>query len=232
MDRGFKLGIELEVLLTPKYSTRSFSDLEDFANFFVTDLNSRLPPGVRIHSDVDGLYEGPDDYREWSNSRLRNRKMEKCFELVDRCNHQAEIADLTNDGGNRRFAWNFTNLYHGGKSTVEFRQAPPAAEPTMCLAWAEFVVAFVHAAKELRGVSSLKRYTRDAHGLKRFLTHHAPPGFTARNLKNLFVGKFGHRVPRPLPTLTTGQRDVLERKDAEARRKDLVMKKLTRLLSE
>jgi hypothetical protein len=56
METGFRIGIEIEVLLTPRDRTKSFSDLEAFANFLVADCNSNFPPGIRIHSDIDGLY--------------------------------------------------------------------------------------------------------------------------------------------------------------------------------
>lgn len=66
MDIGFRIGIESEVLLTPRDPTKSFSDVEEFANFLVAECNAKFPSGIRIHSDIDALYEGPSANREWS----------------------------------------------------------------------------------------------------------------------------------------------------------------------
>jgi hypothetical protein len=62
METGLRIGIEIEVLLTPRGPIESFSDPEQFANFLVADCHAKFSPGIRIHQDIDG----PSDNCEWS----------------------------------------------------------------------------------------------------------------------------------------------------------------------
>lgn len=71
MNTSFRIGLELEVLLSHRRKTTDgFEDPEAFANALVTDLemvHSRASrrPQPRVHSDVNGVYEG-EDGNEWS----------------------------------------------------------------------------------------------------------------------------------------------------------------------
>jgi hypothetical protein len=38
-----------------------------------------------------------------------------------------------NNEGDRYYAWNFTNLYYGGKKTIEFRRGPSAEDDKGCI---------------------------------------------------------------------------------------------------
>jgi hypothetical protein len=63
----------------------------------------------------------------------RVKTLRQCFQLVDQCSNNTEIADLMNDNGDRHYGWNFTNLYDGGIMTIEFRRGPGVTEVGMCL---------------------------------------------------------------------------------------------------
>jgi len=65
---GLRIGIELEVLLTPiSQSQRGFESLEHFARFITKKWNAERPPSAaKMHTDVDGLYEGGNADSEWT----------------------------------------------------------------------------------------------------------------------------------------------------------------------
>ena len=53
-----------------------------------------------------------------------------------------------NNEGDRYYAWNFTNLYYGGKKTIEFRRGPGAEDDKGCISWIELAVSFVQDGKK------------------------------------------------------------------------------------
>jgi len=60
-------GIELELLLTFRDLALSTipKDLKGRAGFLVLEVN-KITVGPRVHSDIDGEYEGPNENTEWS----------------------------------------------------------------------------------------------------------------------------------------------------------------------
>ena len=67
MDAGFRISIELEILITHrKKATDEFEDLEAFAQDLVAHFSAACRPSPRVHNDVDGTYEGSDMSDEWS----------------------------------------------------------------------------------------------------------------------------------------------------------------------
>ncbi|KAJ5797702.1 amidoligase enzyme-domain-containing protein [Penicillium pulvis] len=66
-EKGFKIGIEMEVLLSPKgRSSETFKDLSEFADFLVEHCNAARKPAPKVHNDVDGVYGGSQAKFEWS----------------------------------------------------------------------------------------------------------------------------------------------------------------------
>lgn len=65
---GFQIGIETEVLLSLRETSQNgVSDLQTVATSVVNAYNStnkREYP--RMHLDIDGQYDGPNDTLEWS----------------------------------------------------------------------------------------------------------------------------------------------------------------------
>jgi hypothetical protein len=64
---GFKIGIEIEVLLQPRLALRyNIPDLRTFVDMLVNTYNSAAPSLFpRMHSDLDGTFDGPE-FVEWS----------------------------------------------------------------------------------------------------------------------------------------------------------------------
>ncbi|OKL63012.1 hypothetical protein UA08_01238 [Talaromyces atroroseus] len=237
MDTGFKIGIEFEVLLTPRgRHKKDFAELEGFAQFIVDRCNDVPNPAPRAHNDVDGVYEGPNQTSEWSitdDATIKpDRDDQSLINLLgpsQQVPDSVEIADLMNEDGKRYYSWNFTNLYHGGKATVEFRQAPCAVNETSCLPWVELVVTFVHASKVTSSFQDLRRYSRDIQGMRRFITSHQPSGYKRAVLAQLFTGKYGYVVPKPLGTPTAEEQ---VNRDAKQAKESGFMKKLEYFQSE
>lgn len=117
-----------------------------------------------------------------------------------------------NDNGRRYFAWNFTNLYYGGKATLEFRQAPGASDETACLPWVEFVASFVNSSKMMSSDRNISRFSRDVQGLRRFLTSFGVSGSNRGILESLFRGKSGYINPSPVRALVTAEQETLKAK--------------------
>ncbi|KAJ5263717.1 amidoligase enzyme-domain-containing protein [Penicillium angulare] len=163
------------------------------------------------------------------NSRLRGNDLGKCLRTIDDCQNNVDIADLMNDNGKRYFAWNFTNLYYGGKSTVEFRQAPEVSDESECLPWIEFVVLFINSSQRMSDHQQLSRFSRNVRGLLDFLMESDISGSDHAALHKLFRGKSGSIDPAPAKTLTTEERETFRAKESEARARNLIMKKLQRI---
>ncbi|KAJ5404866.1 amidoligase enzyme-domain-containing protein [Penicillium sp. CMV-2018d] len=160
------------------------------------------------------------------NSRLKGKSVRECLSILDRCENHVEIVDLMNDNGRRYFAWNFTNLYYGGKATLEFRQAPGASDETACLPWVEFVASFVNSSKMMSSDRNISRFSRDVQGLRRILTSFGVSGSNRGILESLFRGKSGYINPSPVRALVTAEQETLKAKEDEGNAKNLVMKKL------
>ncbi|KAJ6138445.1 amidoligase enzyme-domain-containing protein [Penicillium samsonianum] len=160
------------------------------------------------------------------NSRLKGKSVRECLSILDGCENHVEIVDLMNDNGRRYFAWNFTNLYYGGKATLEFRQAPGASDETACLPWVEFVASFVNSSKMMSSDRNISRFSRDVQGLRRFLTSFGVSGSNRGILESLFRGKSGYINPSPVRALVTAEQETLKAKEDEGNAKNLVMKKL------
>src|SRR3954454_3539440 len=48
-------------------------------------------------------------------SDMKNKTGRECFDLIDQCKHHVDLMDLMNNGSDRYFAWNFTNLQYSHK---------------------------------------------------------------------------------------------------------------------
>lgn len=160
------------------------------------------------------------------NSRLREKDLGECLRTLDDCQNNVDIADLMNDNGKRYFTWNFTNLYYGGKSTVEFRQAPGVSDESACLPWIEFVVLFINSSQRMSDLQQLSRFSRNVRGLLGFLMAFDISGSDHAVLRKLFRGKSGSINPTPAKTLTTEERETFQAKEREANARNLIMKKL------
>ncbi|KAI1834896.1 hypothetical protein DTO013E5_4712 [Penicillium roqueforti] len=160
------------------------------------------------------------------NSRLKGKTFRRCLALIERCTNHVEIADLLNDGGRRYFAWNLTNLYYGGKTTIEFRQALASNDEKSCLPWVEFVASFIHSFKISASDTTFPRFSRDVQGLKKFLTSFELSGVNCGILDSLFHRKSGAIEPRPMRELTVSEQKMLKVKESEGDRKNIVIKKL------
>ncbi|KAJ5778191.1 amidoligase enzyme-domain-containing protein [Penicillium odoratum] len=160
------------------------------------------------------------------NSRLRGKDLRNCLKTIDDCQNNVDFADLMNDNGKRYFAWNFTNLYCGGKYTVEFRQAPGVSDESASLPWIEFVVLFINSSQGISNPQQLSRFSQDVRGLLGFLREFDMPDSDHAVLHNLFRGKTGLIDPAPTKTLTTEERQNFMAKEREAKAKNLIMKKL------
>lgn len=98
--------------------------------YFEGDINALLPASRRNNE-----YAASNIH---ANSRLSRMDFGACLASIENCENNVEIAELMNDNGRRYYSWNFTNRYYGGKSTVEFRQAPGVSTESDCLRWIEF----------------------------------------------------------------------------------------------
>jgi|SRR3954451_1857408 len=65
---GFKIGIEMELLLSPRDQPQhSNPDMDTFVDGLVKTYNRMTPPAFpRMHSDINGTYDGPNNTLEWS----------------------------------------------------------------------------------------------------------------------------------------------------------------------
>jgi hypothetical protein len=186
--------------------------------YFEGAINAILPAHRRNNNYAAG--------NRCDNSRLRGKDLGEILTIVDDCQNNIDIADLMNDNGKRYFAWNFTNLYHGGKSTVEFRQAPGVSDETACLPWIEFVMLFINSSQRMSHYHQLSRFSQNVRGLLGFLGAFDISGSDHAVLHKLFRGKSGSIDPTPAKSLTAEERETFRAKEREANAKILIMKKL------
>lgn len=67
------------------------------------------------------------------------------------------------------YCWNFQNLLHGDKATIEFRQPPASTTPEEALAWAELTVTFIQASITYGTLERLNKIPANVGGLRYFL---------------------------------------------------------------
>lgn len=145
--------------------------------------------------------------------------------MIDGCQSNQDIVDLMNDGGNRYFAWNFVNLYYGGRMTIEFRRGPGVEDVDGCFAWVEFAVSFVQAAILSGSIRGLEEYEKNVEGLRSFILTNTQPLNTPQAMQQIFIGKSGSLMVRKIPALTAEQRAMLQKKTDEDDKKNLMLKK-------
>jgi hypothetical protein len=123
--------------------------------------------------------------------------------MIDKCLNNIEIADLMNDGGDKHYGWNFTNLFYGRKTTDEFRHRPGTSGAELCLGWAEFTASFAQSAKRLGSAHQLEVYSRDVLGLMNFINASVVAGVNIPWLMApIFRGKSGSLEPIRVGNLT------------------------------
>jgi hypothetical protein len=110
----------------------------------------------------------------------------QCIALISACPKKIEVTDIMNGDGSRYYGWNFLNLYHGGKSMIEFRWAPGVTSATECHSWVEFIVAFAHAMVSNVAPSELMKYPTTVGGLHDFI-HHTSWGTDDVSLNLIFI---------------------------------------------
>lgn len=87
-------------------------------------------------------YRWSNEYtaNNWCDNPLpKGKDVRECLSILDQCQNNVEIANMMNSDSKGYFAWNFTNIYHSSKPTVEVCQATGASNKITCLPWVEFV---------------------------------------------------------------------------------------------
>lgn len=146
--------------------------------------------------------------------------------MIDECQSNQDIVDVMNNEGDRYYAWNFTNLYYGGKKTIEFRRSPGAEDDEGCISWVELAVSFVQAAIKYGTTVSLEIYKKDIEDLLRFIRGARVPQLNRpQAMQQLFSGKTGAMMPTQVGILSAEQLAELHRKIAQDGKKNLILKK-------
>lgn len=162
----------------------------------------------------------------FDNPRLSGKTGQEIFKALDSCKHAVDVVDLLNDGGDRYFGWNLTNLYVGRIQTVEFRRGPGVKTYGQCVAWVEFVVRFAQAAFGV-STSKLLQYSQDVDGLWKFIKENShSPTADLDIIRPLFHDKSGSLTPKPVRDLTEAEQQKLEKKKAQADQKNLITMKM------
>ena len=161
------------------------------------------------------------------NPKFYNRTLIECFKLINQCSNNVEIANLMNNGGDRFYGWNFLNLFHGGKMTIEFRRGPGITRAQECLNWVEFAVTFVRAAKRVGAPEKLVKITDDVKGLERFVEAGMVKGMNIPDLlKPIFKGKSGRLDPIRVGHLSAQKKKKEDQKKHQDQKKNLMVKKI------
>lgn len=67
MPNTYKIGIELELLATPKAHTPRSNSLEELAERLVSSYKRTAPPqALSMHNDIDGGYTSSDHEHAWT----------------------------------------------------------------------------------------------------------------------------------------------------------------------
>jgi Putative amidoligase enzyme len=164
----------------------------------------------------------------FDNPKLHGKSGADCFQLIDQCANNVEIVNLMNNDGDRHYAWNFKNLYYGGKMTIEFRRAPGVILARHCLSWVELAAAFTRAARNFGSAAQLNGYSRDVAGLKNFISAGLVPGMNELQLMSLiFDGKSGGLEPVVVGPLSVERQQRLAKKKQQDQQKNLMVKKIS-----
>ncbi|KAG6357495.1 hypothetical protein INS49_013372 [Diaporthe citri] len=159
------------------------------------------------------------------NPELASLPTAKIFERIKACKNAVEISDLMHS--DRYYAWNFTNLYYGGKATIEWRRPPGVTTAEGSLVWAELAIDFLQSAR--RPSVQFGQYSRDVEGLRAFVGDGVVAGMSdERYLKPIFEGKSGSLKPLKLKEM---DKDMLQKKAKQDKKKNLMMKKLREALA-
>jgi len=146
--------------------------------------------------------------------------------MIDERQSNQDIVDLMNNEGDRYYAWNFTNLYYGGKKTIEFRRGPGAEDDKGCISWVELAVSFVQAAIKSGTAVGLEMYEKNIEDLLRFIRGATVPQLNRpQAMQQIFSGKTGAMMPRQVGILSAEQLAELHRKIAQDGKKNLMLKK-------
>ncbi|KAI9782445.1 MAG: hypothetical protein M1839_004931 [Geoglossum umbratile] len=165
------------------------------------------------------------------NPRFLGKSDDECYRMIDACTSVSDIVHLFNNGEDRYFAWNFTNLLQGGIMTVEFRRGPGVTTEEACLSWVELPASFIQVACKMVTISDLNRYPATVEGLLSFISEFPEPGaYRPQNLATIFEGKSGSLVPTPIGELSASSQERLARKKPRDDLKGLMAKKFLRLL--
>lgn len=160
------------------------------------------------------------------NPKFLDKSLQQCLGMIDECQSNQDVVDLMNNDGDRYYAWNFVNLYYGGKNTIEFRRGPGAEDDKSCFAWVELAVSFVQAAIKLGSITGLEMYEKKVEDLLRFIRAATVPRLNRPEaMRQIFSGKAGTMLPKKVGTLSTGQLAVLQRKKSQDGKKNLMLKK-------
>lgn len=162
----------------------------------------------------------------YDNPMLDGKNDSEILQMIDRCETLEDVVSLMNNGSNRNFGWNFTNIYSDGTFTIEFRRGPGATQESTCLQWVEFVVSLAHAAKCGGTESELAVYGRDVEDMMHFFRGYSVAGGDMLILDSFFANQSGSLQPRKIRDLTVAEEAKIKAKNEEAGRKNIIMKKL------
>ena len=158
---------------------------------------------------------------------FKGRSGHECVVMIKQTTHAVHVAELMNPDGDRNYTWNFRNLIHGGKMTIEFRRGPGVTTANDCLAWVELAVSFVRSARSHGTTQQLQKYERSVKGLKDFISAASVPGMSLPTLMTpIFAGKEGLLEPRAMSALTAAAREKLRKKNRESDLKNIMVKKI------
>jgi Putative amidoligase enzyme len=162
------------------------------------------------------------------NPKFLSKSLNQCLEMVDECQSNQGLADLMNNQGDRYYAWNFINLYYGGKKTIEIRRGHGVEDHALCVSWVELAVSFVQAAIKSGSLGGLQLYAenKSVEDLLRFIQSATVPGLKRpQALQTIFSGKSGAILPKQVGNLNAEERAELQKKMAQDGKKNLMLKK-------
>lgn len=140
---------------------------------------------------------------------------------------------LMNNGSDRTFAWNFTNLQYSQKCTVEWRRGPGVRDGETYLDWVELVIAFAGSAMTFGTVDGLKDYSQDVKGLKEFIKGGLVEEMNEpERLERIFGDIYGAVDPIPIGNLSASEREQVEKKAKEEEKKNIMVKKILKAADE
>lgn len=142
----------------------------------------------------------------FDKSQLREKSGQEIFQAIDNFTHAIHVADLLNDGGDRYYGWDLTNLYYGRIQTIEFRRGPGVHTYGECIGWIECVLWFVRAVLSV-SPSELQQVDVDI-------------------LRPLFYGHSGFLTPQRVGDMGPARRQKLESKKSQGDAKNLMSMKM------